>query len=186
MKKLTIETIRSWKPCYDPTKYLNEDWTGTVLDLLDNKVIPIQDRFWCVLRTDFLSEKLLRLFAVWCARSVQHLMEDERSIKAIDVAEAFANGRATEEELRAARAAASAAYDTVCAAVMYAASADDSAAARAARAAASAASAAYDADCAAVMDAACAAASAAARVAQVAKLREMIIDGVKTGEVVMS
>lgn len=177
MKKLTIETIRSWKPCYDPTKYLNEDWTGTVLDLLDNKVIPIQDRFWCVLRTDFLSEKLLRLFAVWCARSVQHLMEDERSIKAIDVAEAFANGRATEEELRAARAAAwdaydaayDAAQDAAMEAAMEAASADDRAAAWAT-----------------AYEAACAASLAAARVAQVAKLREMIIDGVKTGEVVMS
>jgi len=44
-----------------------------------------------------------RLFAVWCARQVQHLMTDQRSINALDVAERFANGDATEEELVAAR-----------------------------------------------------------------------------------
>lgn len=177
MKKLTIETIRSWKPCYDPTEYLPEDWSGTALDLLDNKAIPFEDRLWCVLRTELLSEKLLRLFAVWCARSVQHLMEDKRSIKAIDVAEAFANGRATEEELRAARAAAWGAYyaaqDAARAAAVEAASADDSAAARAA---------AYD----AAYAAARVAAMEAARDAQEIKLREMIIEGINTGEVVMS
>ena len=43
-----------------------------------------------------------RLFAVWCARQVQHLMEDQRSIDALDVAEKFANGKATEEQLDAA------------------------------------------------------------------------------------
>jgi hypothetical protein len=48
----------------------------------------------------------LRLFAVWCARQVQHLMKDQRSIDALDVAERFANGLATEEELAAAWAAA--------------------------------------------------------------------------------
>ena len=53
-------------------------------------------------------DRELRLFAVWCARQVQHLMQDERSIKAIDVAEKYANGLATERELNA---AADAAYD---------------------------------------------------------------------------
>ncbi|CFN82219.1 phage-related hypothetical protein [Bordetella pertussis] len=47
-----------------------------------------------------------RLFAVWCARQVEHLMTDQRSKDALDVAERFANGEATEEERAAARAAA--------------------------------------------------------------------------------
>ena len=47
-----------------------------------------------------------RLFAVWCARQVQHLMGDARSVNALDVAERFADGAATSEELDAARDAA--------------------------------------------------------------------------------
>jgi len=46
---------------------------------------------------------------VWCARQVQHLMTDKRSLDAIDVAERFANGLATENELDIAWAAARAA-----------------------------------------------------------------------------
>lgn len=58
---------------------------------------------WIATREGVLSNKELRSFAVFCARQVQHLMEDTRSINAIDVAERFANGLATNEELAAAR-----------------------------------------------------------------------------------
>ena len=47
----------------------------------------------------------ISLFSVWCARQVQHLMRDSRSTNALDVAERFANGKATKEELEAASAA---------------------------------------------------------------------------------
>lgn len=43
-----------------------------------------------------------RLFAVACARQVQHLMLDLRSLTALDVAERYANGLATDGELVAA------------------------------------------------------------------------------------
>lgn len=49
----------------------------------------------------------ISLFSVWCARQVQHLMRDSRSTNALDVAERFANGKATKEELEAVRAVAS-------------------------------------------------------------------------------
>lgn len=62
---------------------------------------------WIAIREGVLTNKELRLFAVFCVRQVQHLMEDERSINAIDVAERHAYGNATDEELAAARAAAS-------------------------------------------------------------------------------
>ena len=55
------------------------------------------------------ADRDIRLFSVWCARRVQYLMADPRSLNALDVAERFANGKATKEELEAARDAARAA-----------------------------------------------------------------------------
>ena len=52
------------------------------------------------------TDKQLRLITVECARQVQHLMKDQRSLTALDVAERHANGEATDEELNAAWAAA--------------------------------------------------------------------------------
>ena len=54
-------------------------------------------------------DREIRLYSVWCARQVQHLLTDQRSIDALDVAERFANGLATAEELSIASDAASAA-----------------------------------------------------------------------------
>ena len=62
--------------------------------------------FWVATRPSVLTDKELRLFAVFCARQVQHLMTDPRSIEAIDVAEKYAQGKASDDELAAARSAA--------------------------------------------------------------------------------
>lgn len=88
---------------------------------------------WIATRRGVLDDRALRLFAVWSARRVQHLMTDARSIAALDVAEKYANGQATDNELAAARAAA---QDAARAAAWAAASDAASAAARAAQAAA--------------------------------------------------
>ena len=154
MKKFTYSDIESWRPCYSPDRYLPKDWAGTALEILDKKEILFQDRLWVIMRTELVSEKLMRLFAVWCARQVQHLMKDERSINAIDIAEKFANGLATKEELAAA-------WDAAQAAAWGAARAAAQAAARAA---------------------AWATAWATAWDAQENKLREMLIAGVESGD----
>ena len=77
-------------------------------------------RIWIATRPGVLDNKTLRLFAVYCARSVQHLMKDQRSIDVVDVAERHAHGHATDDELAAARdaamGAASAAMDAASAA----------------------------------------------------------------------
>jgi hypothetical protein len=59
---------------------------------------------WIATRDGVLTDKELKLFAIWSARQVQHLMTDQRSITALDVAERYVNGAATESELAAARA----------------------------------------------------------------------------------
>ena len=48
------------------------------------------------------NDKTLRLFACWCVRQIWPLLTDERSRNAVDVAEKYANGEATSEELAAA------------------------------------------------------------------------------------
>jgi hypothetical protein len=50
--------------------------------------------------------KRLQQFACACCRRVEHLMRDDRSRRALDVAERFAAGQASEDDLLAARQAA--------------------------------------------------------------------------------
>jgi len=122
----------------------------------------LDDALWCCRAES--DRKEWRLFAVWCARQVEHLMTDQRSKDALNVAERHANGEATDKELAAAMAAAmDAAWDAAGAAVQAAApEPPEWAAARAAARAASLA-AGGAAAMAAAMDAAWAAAGAAAR-----------------------
>ena len=65
----------------------------------------LDDALWC-LRAVEGHEKEMRLYAVWCARQVQHLMKDPRSLAALDVAERHAHGQAADEELSEASIAA--------------------------------------------------------------------------------
>lgn len=110
----TLNAIRAQQPCADGWEKLlhrlgktapDDDPLPLVTVLESN---GIDDALWC-LRTVAGYDKEKRLFTVWCVRQVQHLATDPRSIAALDVAERFAYGEATQEELEAARAAARAA-----------------------------------------------------------------------------
>jgi hypothetical protein len=67
--------------------------------------LPLGEVLWCC-RAEPQRAAIWRRYAVWCARQVQHLMTDPRSLAALDVAERHAAGRASDEELDAAWAAA--------------------------------------------------------------------------------
>lgn len=106
MKAINNALIRSFYPCYDPSKINIPD--NEILPVLDwvekyRGVVPAKDIVWLLCHNEFLSDKDLRLFAVWCAREALKLVEnpDARSIEACNVAERFANGDATMEELAA-------------------------------------------------------------------------------------
>ena len=112
--KTTLNKIRKHSPCTDGWKklltYLGkteaDDEEISILTILDSN--GLQDALWC-LRAVEGKDREIRLFAVWCARQVQHLLTDKRSLDALDTAERYANGDATVEELNSARSAARAA-----------------------------------------------------------------------------
>ncbi len=111
MKTINNELIRSFSPCYDPSeKNIPDDETLTVVEAVAKyrSIVPAKDIIWVLCRNEFLTDKDLRLFAVWCAREALKLdaNPDERSVNACNVAERLANGEATSEELAAAWAAA--------------------------------------------------------------------------------
>jgi hypothetical protein len=167
MLTTTLNRIRAHGPCEEGWRKL---LAGLGKTAPDDEPLPyariveingIDDALWCC-RAEPQHVKEWRLFAVWCARQVQHLMKDARSLAAIDVAERYANGEATDSDLVDAWGAARAAA--------WAAARD--AARDAARAAAGAA--AGDAAGAAAWAAAWAAARDAARDAQTLKFKEIV------------
>ena len=103
----TLNAIRAHGPCAQGwTKLLAhlgktkaDDEPLPLLTVLDSN--GLDDALWCM-RAMPEHDTHWRLFAVWCARQVQHLMADQRSIAALDVAERHARGDATDAELAAA------------------------------------------------------------------------------------
>jgi hypothetical protein len=115
MKTINNELIRSFKPCYDPSMIgIPDEETLSVIGWVEkyrNIVINKGDIIWLLCRNEFMSDKDLILFAVWCARSVYKYYTkenpiDPRTVAVVDCAERFAHGNATIEELTAARDAA--------------------------------------------------------------------------------
>jgi len=161
---VTLNQIRRHSPCEDGWRKLlvskgktqADDEPFPLEDVLDSN--GLYDCMWCLRALGPEHHGWMRHFAVDCAEDVRHLLIDERSLEALAVARRFADGKATDDELAAAWAAARAASSA-------AAWAAESAAAWAAvRAAARAASNA----------AAWAASNAAARAAQSPRLREYL------------
>jgi hypothetical protein len=74
-----------------------KDWVQKYRSIVPGKYI-----IELLLRSKFLSDKELRLFAVWCARESLKLVKnpDIRSIEACNVSEKYANGQATKKELK--------------------------------------------------------------------------------------
>lgn len=116
MMQTTLRKIRAAGPCgmrLDDGKrvgylklrhYLGkgygDDTPIDITTILDSN--GLDDALWCLRAVDGRAREM-RLYAVWCARQVQHLMADKRSINALDVAVRHANGTATDDELAAAR-----------------------------------------------------------------------------------
>ena len=165
--KTTLNKIRKYEPCAAGWQklltYLGkakaDDEPLSIATILDSN--GLDDALWC-LRAVEGYDREIRLYAVWCARQVQHLMKDQRSLDALDVAEQYALGKATDAELAAVRDAAMDAWAAVRDVVRPAGSSGAAARYAAANAAANAATTIAAADAAAAWAAAWYAARAAA------------------------
>jgi len=107
----TLDNIYACRPCSEgwqralekAGKAHGDDEPITYAEIID--AAGLEDALWCC-RAEPQHAHIWRRYAVWCAGQVQHLMTDDRSIAALEVAERHANGLATDDELAAASAAA--------------------------------------------------------------------------------
>ena len=111
MISTTLSKIREHQPCTDGWKKLLDALGKTKAD---DEPLPLtiilesnglDDCLWA-LQTVPEHNNFWRKYAVWCARQVEYLMDDERSKNVLVVAWDHAEGKATDDELAAARAAA--------------------------------------------------------------------------------
>jgi len=107
----TLNKIREHQPCTSGWKKLLNYLGKTEAD---DEPLPLttilesnglDDCLWA-LQTVPEHNNLWRKYAVWCARQVEHLMDDERSKNSLVVAWDHAEGKATDDELAAASDAA--------------------------------------------------------------------------------
>jgi len=112
MITISLTEIRAKSPCTDgwrkvlAAKGPDMEARFPLADIIETN--DLDDALWAM---QCLPEynNLLRKYAVWCARQVEHLMTDDRSVAALDVAWRHSDGLATDEELAAGWAAARAA-----------------------------------------------------------------------------
>ena len=107
----TLNRIRACDPCEGGWRKL---LAGLGKTNGDDEPLPywriveingVADALWAC-RAEPQHDKEWRLFAVWCARQVEHLMTDQRSKDALSIAERHANGEASDKELAVAEEAA--------------------------------------------------------------------------------
>ncbi|MGD8305199.1 MAG: hypothetical protein PVF17_00970 [Ignavibacteria bacterium] len=116
-KIITIKKILELDPCYSESeleelrKKNNLGKKVSVLEILKSK-IPTSDILWLALRSEFIEEKILHeLSIIFATRALKRERKAGRephpdSWKAIKMKKKWLAGKATDEELRAARSAA--------------------------------------------------------------------------------
>ena len=116
MKTVTVEQFRNFGPCWLETvegrgKFariaaIKNEWTA--LDVLNLPDVSAQDKFWSVLREEFIEAPILHEFACRCAEYALSFVEspDPRSTAAIEAKRKWLRGEITDAELAAARVAA--------------------------------------------------------------------------------
>jgi hypothetical protein len=105
MEKIISNTIiKKFMPWYNPSKYITDkDERLTVKEWVKKyqDIIPSEDILFLLLRKEFMSERDLRVFAIWCAKKALGLVKnpDKRSIKAYNIIERYTNGQTTTDKV---------------------------------------------------------------------------------------
>lgn len=128
MKTVTVGQFRKFGPCWLETAEgreklariaaIRNEWTA--LDVLNLPDVSAQDKFWSVLREEFIDAPILHEFACRCAEYALSFVEspDPRSIAAIEAKRKWLRGEITDAELDV---ACDVAWDAAHDAAMYAA-----------------------------------------------------------------
>ena len=114
MRSVTVDDVMSWEPCGPYTRervtslFAGRDRV-TALDVCAMD-IPTEDILWAVLREDMVEERVLHLFACWCAEQALQVERkdgrepDPASWVAVEVKRRWVDGMASDDELAVARA----------------------------------------------------------------------------------
>jgi hypothetical protein len=90
-----IDKLKKLKACEDGLLWINNKSSQEVYDTLDRGDWLL----WFFKKANPDDVKLTTLVKGYCANTVRHLMKDQRSTHAVDMAIAFGEGKATLEEL---------------------------------------------------------------------------------------
>ena len=185
-KTVTLEQFLTFGPCWlkdeggrkrlERIAARKKEWTALDVLRLPDDEVSHRDKLWAVLREEFIDARTLHEFACICAERALTLadVKDERCWNAIKAKRAWLRDEISDDELDAARAAASAAAWDAASAAAWAAARDAARDASSAAARAGEWVAAWAAAWAAARDAARDASSAAERKWQCEKLIEFL------------
>lgn len=103
LKTITLDQFMYFQPCYDKARIQEiagnkKDWNA--LDILALN-IPAKDRFWSVLREEFIDAPILHEFACQCAEEAFKAIDepDPRSVNAVKTKRKWLKGAASDSEL---------------------------------------------------------------------------------------
>ena len=122
MKSITYEEFKRFNPCWLSDKEKarkleeigaqRERWTALDVLGLPEEEVSAKDKFWAVLRPEFIEEPILHEFACRCAEEALKLVDkpDPRSVAAIQAKRDWLARKISDEGLRRAREEAYNAY----------------------------------------------------------------------------
>ena len=99
--RYTVDDVMKWRPCYKRAKVkglFDRRRSVTLIDILCAEELSDEDAIWCACRV--MGWRQCRLFGADCAESVVSPDDDPILASCIEVVRLYADGRATDADLR--------------------------------------------------------------------------------------